>query len=67
MYCSYANGVIARVREIAARTEQYWCPIKHARRVIGSHARYAFFDDYGNGEGYQARLETLRKGLIKDE
>jgi hypothetical protein len=66
-YCSYANGIIAFTREIAARTEQYWCPIKHARRVIGSHARYAGFDDYGDGEGYQERLATRRKALIKDE
>jgi hypothetical protein len=65
-YCSYANGVIAFTREIAARTEQYWCPIKHARRVIGTHARYALFDDYGDGEGYQARLAELRKALAKD-
>ena len=66
-YCSYANGLIAFTREIAARTEQYWCPIKHARRVIGTHGRYPAFDDYGDGEGYQARLATLRKALIKDE
>lgn len=66
-YCSYANGLIAYIREIAARTEQYWCPIKHARRVIGTHAHYAMFDDYGNGEGYQQRLENLRKRLIKAE
>jgi hypothetical protein len=66
-YCSYANGIIAFTREVAARTEQYWCPIKHARRVIGTHARYATFDDYGDGEGYQARLAELRKALIKDE
>ena len=66
-YCSYANGLIAYTREIAARTQQYWCPIKHARRVIGSHARYALFDDYGDAEGYQARLVELRKDLIKDE
>ena len=66
-YCSYANGLIAYVREIAARTEQYWCPIKHARRVIGTHARYAMFDDYGNGEGYQQRLEDIRKALTKAE
>jgi len=65
-YCSYANGVIALTREIAARTEQYWCPIKHARRVIGTHGRYALFDDYGDGEGYQTRLEQLRKALAKD-
>jgi len=66
-YCSYANGLIAYAREIVARTEQYWCPIKHARRVIGTHARYALFDDYGDAEGYQARLIELRKGLAKDE
>jgi hypothetical protein len=64
-YCSYGNCLIAYAREIAARTEQYWCPIKHARRVIGTHARYALFDDYGDAEGYQARLEELRKGLAK--
>jgi len=66
-YCSYANGIVAFTREIAARTEQYWCPIKHARRVIGSHARYAMFDDYGNAEGYQERLVQLRAGLAKDD
>ena len=66
-YCSYANGLMAFAREIAARTEQYWCPIKHARRVIGTHARYALFDDYGDGEHYQARLAELRKALAKDE
>lgn len=66
-YCSYANGLIAYTREIAARTEQYWCPIKHARRVIGSHARYVLFDDYGDAENYQEQLATLRKALAKDE
>ena len=66
-YCSYANGIVAYTREIAARTEQYWCPIKHARRVIGTHARYALFDDYGDAEGYQARLADLRQALAKDE
>jgi len=29
-YCSYGNGVLAYVVEIAARTEQHWCPIRHA-------------------------------------
>lgn len=65
-YCSYANGLIAYVREIAARTEQYWCPIKHARRVIGAHARYATFDDYGDAENYQARAAELRAKLAEE-
>ena len=65
-YCSYANGVIAYVREVAARTEQYWCPIKQARRVIGTHARYAGFSEYGDAEHYRERLRALREDL-KDE
>ena len=65
-YCSYANCLIAWVREIAARTEQYWCPIKHARRVVGSHPRYAMFDDYGDAENYQKRAAELRKALAKE-
>jgi hypothetical protein len=35
-YCSYANGLISYVREIASRTEQYWCPIKHARKLVAA-------------------------------
>ena len=58
-YCSYANGLIAYVREIAGRTEQYWCPIKHARRVIGAHPGYASFEDYGDAEGYRKWLEQF--------
>lgn len=39
-YCSYFNGLIVYVQEIAARTEQYWCPIKHARRIVAMRSRY---------------------------
>jgi hypothetical protein len=62
-YCSYANGIIGYVREVAARTEQYWCPIKHARRVVGAHERYHRFSDYGDAEAYQQELATLRAEL----
>jgi hypothetical protein len=65
-YCAYANGIVAYTREIAARTEQYWCPIKHARRVIGTHDRYVLFGDYGDAEEYQEQLAKLRKALVKD-
>ena len=60
-YCSYANGLIAYVREIAGRTEQYWCPIKHARRVIGAHSNYARFHDYGDAEAYRQWLTQLEQ------
>ena len=52
-YCAYANGLLAYVREVASRTEQYWCPIKHARRVFGVHSRYGSFVDYGDGDAYR--------------
>lgn len=52
-YCSYGNGVAGYVREIAGRTEAYWCPIKHARKVIGAHEHYARFADFGDAEGFQ--------------
>jgi len=60
LYCGYANGVIAYAREAASRTEQYWCPIKHALRVRNPHVRYRNFTDYGDAEGFRARLEELR-------
>ncbi len=65
-YCSYANGLIAYVREIAGLTEQYWCPIKHARRVIGTHAHYAQFDDYGDAESFQKRAAQSGAAAEKD-
>lgn len=65
-YCSYANGLIAYVREIASRTEEYWCPIKHATRVMGTHTRYSGFEDYGDAEGYRSQLERHRRSLKEE-
>ena len=66
-YCAYGNGVLAYVREIASRTEEYWCPIKHARRVLGVHSRYARFVDYGDGDSYRHDLERLRAEARSEE
>jgi hypothetical protein len=64
--CGYANGVFAHVREVASRTEQYWCPIKHARRVLGVRARYGSFVDYGDGDAYRQRPgESSGGGAIR--
>ncbi|MGH8120687.1 MAG: hypothetical protein ACRESK_08745 [Gammaproteobacteria bacterium] len=62
-YCAYANGLNAYSREIAARTEQYFCPIKHAHRILGAHSRYRRFLEYGEATDYHARLEEFRVGL----
>lgn len=60
-YCSYGNGVAAYAREIAARTEQYWCPIKHARRIRDAHNHYPQFFDHGDAEAFRQGLARLRK------
>ena len=63
VYCGYANGLLAYAREIAARTELYWCPVKHAGRIRGRHSRYHEFLDYGDGVDFHARLAALRQDL----
>lgn len=60
-YCAYANGILHYVAEISARTEQYWCPIKHFRCVKCTHKRYKNFLNYGDGEGYVRELEGIRQ------
>jgi hypothetical protein len=65
-YCSYGNGVASYLREVAARTEQYWCPIKHSRRVLGTHERLPRFFEYGDAEAYRKGLERLRQDLAAE-
>ena len=65
LFCSYANGVIGYVREVAARTEQYWCPIHHARRTRHPHERSRAFLPYGDAAGYRHGLPSLRAALRK--
>ncbi len=63
VYCGYGNGVIAYTREIISRTEQFWCPIKHAARVVGAHKRYNQFLGFGDAEGYRTRRLEFREQL----
>lgn len=59
VYCSYANGLLSYVGEIAARTEQHFCPIKHAHPVVQPHSRYGHFLPYGDAKGYRAKSEAV--------
>jgi hypothetical protein len=59
IYCSYANGVLAYIREIAARTEQHFCPIRHAHPIVRPHSRYDHFLPYGDAQAYRARSEAV--------
>lgn len=62
-YCSYFNQTVAFVREVASRTEVYWCPIKHARRVLGPHPHYVGFADFGDADAYRERIADMKDGV----
>ncbi|MFC1588902.1 hypothetical protein ACFL3P_01375 [Pseudomonadota bacterium] len=64
MYCSYVGGLLSYGREIASRTEQYWCPIKHAHKVLDEHDKFVYFSEYGDACGYQTNLEEARKDVL---
>jgi hypothetical protein len=60
-YCAYANGILAYFTEIAARTEQHWCPIKHDGCVKCAHSRYRHFIDFGDAESFRKNVERVRR------
>lgn len=62
-YCAYGNGLMAYASEIVGRTEEYFCPIKHARKMLGAHSRYSRFLSYGDSENFAVKLEEYRVGL----
>ncbi|MBL7052565.1 MAG: hypothetical protein ISS00_02330 [Candidatus Marinimicrobia bacterium] len=59
VYCGYGNAVAAYTKETIARTEQYWCPIKHASHVKDPHSRYYKFFEYGDAEKYRSNLKKV--------
>lgn len=61
MYCGYGNGLMSYSKEIIALTEQYWCPIKHANKVLDAHRLTGNFVDYGDVEAYRKNLASIRK------
>lgn len=61
IYCEYSNGVIAYVREVASVTEQYWCPIKHARGLKDAPPRYYEFLEYGDADHFHEKWDKQRE------
>ena len=64
-YCEYGNGLMGYMSEILARTEEYFCPIKHAHKILGTHGHYNRFLAYGDAADYEVKLEEYRAGLGK--
>lgn len=65
LYCSYFNGLMLYASAIAGRTELYFCPIKHAKKVVSQHNYYDEFLSYGDEEEYQKKLKALRENFQK--
>jgi len=61
LYCSYFNGLMQYSAAIAGRTELYFCPIKHAKKIAYDHNYYDAFFTYGDGDDYPERLKKLRE------
>ena len=61
VYCSYANGLLALISEVAARTERYFCPIRHARPVLHEHSQYGKFLPYGDARAYRAESDAISR------
>ncbi len=65
MYCSYFNGLMHYASEISSKTELYFCPIKHAKKIAYKHRYYKDFLVYGDERDYQEKLEKLRETIEK--
>jgi hypothetical protein len=51
--------LLGLIAEIAARTEQHFCPIKHARRLATTPSRYDKYLPYGDARGYRAQSAAV--------
>ncbi len=60
-YCSYFNAFIAYAMEVGARTERYWCPIKHARLTKAQHDHYEHFVDYDDGVALRKQWTSIKR------
>jgi len=61
IFCGYVNGVIAFTRDVSGRTEEYWCPIKHARSMQSPHRDYYNFLDYGDASAWRSLSDEQEK------
>ncbi|MFT4261303.1 MAG: hypothetical protein ACMXX9_02615 [Candidatus Woesearchaeota archaeon] len=56
MYCGYANGLFAYSVEIGARTEAYWCSIKHKENTKEYNPKHhEEFLEYGDEKSYNKK------------
>jgi hypothetical protein len=61
LYCSYFNGLMNYTVAIAARSELYFCPIKHAKKIAYTHEHYYDFLPYADAQSYHDKLKACQK------
>ena len=61
MYCSYFNGLMNYTAAVAARSELYFCPIKHAKKIAYTHEHYYDFLSYADAEAYHEKLKECQE------
>ncbi len=66
LYCGYVNGVMQYASEIGVRTEEFWCPIKHKKKIGYKHSRYKNYLEYGDSTAYHAKRKSIRLQMKKD-
>jgi len=66
IFCGYVNGVIQYSAEIGSRTEEFWCPIKHNKKIGYEHSRYHKYLEYGDASSYHEKRKSIRLQLQKD-
>lgn len=55
-YCGYANGFARYITEIGARTENYWCAIKHKKNhEFHEQPNQKKFLEYGDEKSYKKK------------
>ncbi len=65
LYCSYFNGLMQYAAEIAGKTELYFCPIKHAKKVAQTHHYYQQFLNFGDEKDFQQKWQERREAVQK--
>jgi hypothetical protein len=62
MYCGYANGLLAYLKEVAGRTEKYWCGIMHENKpgfVRQEHQIKQNFAQFNNEEEFNDKYPLV--------
>ena len=67
MYCSYVNGLFSFAVEVWWRTEKYWCPIKHAKKMKSTHDWQKHFADYGDVDWFKECFTSIKEYHKKED